>query len=176
MSAFERCLEHTLGIEGGYSDHKNDRGGATKYGITVSTLTRHRKGWVTKEDVNNLSLEEAKRIYEKDYWHYMRLGEVKSETVQLILFDVGVNRGPDASIRNLQVVLRRYYRKQIAVDGIMGPQTLSAMDDVDTDSLARKLIQSVQLDYVEIVKRNPPQAVFLKGWINRTHRLWDACG
>lgn len=176
MSAFKRCFAHTVGVEGGYSDHKADRGGATKYGITIATLGKHRAGRVSKEDVKGLRLEEAERIYQRDYWNRMRLNEVGSGTLQLILFDVGVNRGTTASAKNLQEVLRKDFKKRVVADGVIGPKTLQATNSVDPIALGRKLIQKVQSDYAEIVKRNPPQAVFLKGWINRTHQLWDASG
>lgn len=34
MTSFEKALKHTLGIEGGYVDDANDRGGRTNFGIT----------------------------------------------------------------------------------------------------------------------------------------------
>jgi hypothetical protein len=62
--AFGRCVEVVLGHEGGFSDHPEDPGGATNFGITHKTLAEFRGvDSVTKEDVRNLTRDEAKEIY-----------------------------------------------------------------------------------------------------------------
>ena len=64
---FNACLDVTLPHEGGYVDHPSDPGGATKMGITHKTLAEWRgksMAEVTKQDVRNLSLAEARQIYE----------------------------------------------------------------------------------------------------------------
>jgi len=66
---FEQAIKPLLDREGGYSDHKSDRGGSTNYGITQSTfsswLSKQGKGW---RDVRTLEIEEAKTIYLESYW------------------------------------------------------------------------------------------------------------
>lgn len=38
MTKFEEALENTLAFEGGFNDVKGDKGGATKYGISLNFL------------------------------------------------------------------------------------------------------------------------------------------
>lgn len=61
-SEFDRVMRFISRVEGGWSNHPDDRGGATKYGIIASVARRH--GY----DVRSLTPEQAKQIYYKDYW------------------------------------------------------------------------------------------------------------
>ena len=36
MAAFDKAFDHTVGKEGGYSNHPSDRGGETMWGITIA--------------------------------------------------------------------------------------------------------------------------------------------
>ena len=63
----DEILAAILLREGGYNDDPTDRGGATHYGITQSTLSLWRGRQVTKADVQALTVEEAKTIYRAKY-------------------------------------------------------------------------------------------------------------
>jgi lysozyme family protein len=60
---FSRSLAFILGpnIEGGYSFDLGDPGGETKYGISKRTYPHL--------DIKNLTLDDAKWLYSKDYWN-----------------------------------------------------------------------------------------------------------
>ena len=66
MSNFEKCITKTLRYEGvsssseGYVDHPNDRGGATKYGISCAFVKD--TGDVDFFDMNGKSEEERKKL------------------------------------------------------------------------------------------------------------------
>jgi lysozyme family protein len=60
MPGFERALAFTLRWEGGLSQDPDDPGGTTKYGISARAHP--------EVDVRNLTLEDAKEIYRKEYW------------------------------------------------------------------------------------------------------------
>ena len=53
--------------EGGFVDHAADRGGPTKYGITLAVLAAWRGKAVYGADVQALTQEEARRIYQAHY-------------------------------------------------------------------------------------------------------------
>ena len=161
---FNECLEVVLESEGGYSDHPLDGGGVTKYGITQATLSSWRGYKVTKEDVRTLSLREAGEIYKAKYWDKLRLDEVNNPIVRLLMFDFGVNAGIYRSATVMQALVEVY------VDGRVGPITLKAINDGFSD-LPREFFKKIQHHYVAIVVSRPSQLVFLKGWINRSHRL-----
>lgn len=57
---FERTWPLIKRFEGGYVNHPNDPGGETKYGIS-------KRSYPTR-DIKNLTEEDAKAIYWRDYW------------------------------------------------------------------------------------------------------------
>ena len=56
---FNEIIEKVLEHEGGYVNDKDDLGGETKYGIT--------KRFYPNLDIKNLSREQAKEIYKKEF-------------------------------------------------------------------------------------------------------------
>jgi lysozyme family protein len=93
MTRFDIAFKQVVGEEGGYSDNPKDPGGATKYGIS------HRS--YPFLDIKNLTLENAKAIYERDYWNACRCREI-AEPLDLFLFDAAVNQGVKTAIKILQ--------------------------------------------------------------------------
>ena len=69
----EKFYKYIFDVEGGYSNHKNDNGGATKYGIIEKEARKH--GYTG--DMRDFPKEMAKDIYKKDYYLKNRLNEVK---------------------------------------------------------------------------------------------------
>ena len=90
---FDKAFIYTLKNEGGYSDIPEDKGGATNWGIIHEELSRWRKRPVSKEDVKNLTQEEAKQIYKAWYWDKLNLDRIKNEKVALALFDRAILNG-----------------------------------------------------------------------------------
>lgn len=170
---FEYCLKHILKTEKGFVNHPDDRGGPTNLGITMGTLAKWRGRPVTVDEVRDLDPKEAAEIYRTEYWDPLRLDEVISPKIRLILFDQAVNRGPHAVAKMTQAVLNEKYGQQLAIDGIIGARTLMAINSFAGAQLARKLIQASQTHYVQVAKNDPRQLVFLQGWMNRTFELMD---
>jgi lysozyme family protein len=78
--------------EGGYVDHPRDPGGATNLGITLATLREWRGRPVTKQDVMDLTRNEAEAIYKDRYWNRIG-GDGLFAGPDAMLFDVAVNSG-----------------------------------------------------------------------------------
>ena len=79
---FDKAFEFTVGLEGGYSDDKNDPGGETRYGIS--------KRYNPDVDIKNLTLAQAKEIYLARYW--IPAGcDAYPYPYDVILFDSAVN-------------------------------------------------------------------------------------
>ncbi len=87
-SYFPELLKH----EGGYVDHPQDPGGATKYGITLVTLQNWRKRPTSKGDVRQLTKEEAKAIYLANYWNAIKADDLVAG-LDALAFDIAVNHG-----------------------------------------------------------------------------------
>lgn len=65
---FERSLDHVLRSEGGWSNHKDDPGGATMKGVTLITYRRFFGSSKTKEDLRQISHNQLAHIYKTGYW------------------------------------------------------------------------------------------------------------
>jgi len=108
---FEQAVSIILQHEGGYVFDSEDPGGETKFGISKRTYP--------DVDIKNLNKEDAVRIYKKDFWDSIRIGEMP-EPIRLMVFDCAVNQGKSRAIRILQGALG------VKQDGILGPMTLMA--------------------------------------------------
>jgi lysozyme family protein len=53
-------------------------------------------------------------------------------------------------------------------DGVIGPQTLAALEARDAAEVHNKLAVARSLRLVRWTQKNPDQLVFLAGWMNRT--------
>ena len=90
---FLKALDFTLSQEGGYSNHPNDKGGATNYGITQTTYNRYResKGF-NKWLVKNITMDEVRKIYYKYYWTPINYNLLLLP-LSIVVFDTAVHSG-----------------------------------------------------------------------------------
>lgn len=96
-SVWDVAWRFTSKWEGGYSEHPNDPGGATMYGITQNAFDAWRDSIGSPRDhVKNVSREEAQQIAKQRYWDAMGLDEVSESNPQVAvaLFDWGFHSGP----------------------------------------------------------------------------------
>jgi lysozyme family protein len=155
--AFGRCVEVVLGHEGGFSDHPEDPGGATNFGITHKTLAEFRGvDSVTKEDVRNLTRDEAKEIYRARYWLPLRCNDLPPG-VDLMVFDFGVNAGIGRAARTLQACAH------VTADGAIGPITLAAVRAIDPKRLIMEMAEARERFYWGL----PTFDTFGRGWLRR---------
>lgn len=91
MEYFKQALELVLDHEGGYSNHKDDKGGETNYGITK--LQAVECGY--HGDMKQIPMDVVERIYKKHYWDIMELDSVAEYSPELAIemFESGVNVG-----------------------------------------------------------------------------------
>lgn len=174
ISSFETCLKFTLKHEGGFVNHPKDRGGPTKFGITKKTLEMYRDvSGLTDQDMYNLQYDEAAAIYLNEYWRPLR-ANLFSPRLALFLFDQSVNRGTVSVVKQLQRAVNDGLGRNLEVDGVVGPKTISAVTYMPGENeLLRNLLRGSVNFYVDLVKRDPSQLAFLRGWLNRIFDLWD---
>lgn len=125
---FDKALKHVLKYEGGYSDHPEDPGGATNFGITIGVLREYRGAPVTKQDVRSLSLAEAARIYRARYWNAASCDHLPAG-IDVAVFDCAVNQGVGRATRFLQTAAR------VGTDGVIGPLTVKAVNSARQEAL-----------------------------------------
>lgn len=128
MTTIRQIAEAIVAREGGYVNDPADPGGATKYGVTIHTMRRlgldlDRDGRVTAADVRRLTRAQAVEIFIEHYFRRPRIADLP-EVLQPSVFDMYVNAGANA-VRILQRLLCEM-RLPVAVDGVIGPQTIAA--------------------------------------------------
>ncbi|GAB2933508.1 glycoside hydrolase family 108 protein [Rheinheimera gaetbuli] len=157
---FQHAVAFVLAKEGGYVCHVDDPGGETNFGISKRAYPR--------EDILNLTEQRAAFLYHRDYWRPTRCHELPG-SIGVAVFDSAVQHGPATAARLLQEILG------LVADGVVGPKTLMAARQADTEWLvARYVLRRARL-YARIQAKNPGQGVFIEGWFNRLRDLTNAC-
>lgn len=173
MASFDIAITKTLEREGGskYTETPGDAGGATKYGISQRSYPQL--------NIKNLTEADAKAIYKRDYWDKVQGDDINSQDIAESIFDFAVNAGISTSIKIAQKSANRVLHIKLDVDGVIGGQTLAAINhSADVSSIARDIFLSVfALEkiqrYADICNKNREQSKFLLGWVNRTlGELW----
>lgn len=153
---FSRALSAVLKHEGGFVDHKDDPGGATNKGITISTYRRYVKRNGTVEDLKRITDAEVAKVYRKHYWDLVR-GDELPDGIDYAVFDFAVNSGPSRAAKYLQIVLG------VKVDGKIGPVTLEAARKAD----ARKVINILCDNRLRFLQGLNTWPTFGRGWDSR---------
>ena len=124
-------LEALIEREGGYVNHRADRGGPTRFGITEAVARAH--GF--RGAMASLPRDEAVAIYRRLYWLRPKFDLVAARAPRIAaeLFDTGVNMGPAVAATFLQRALTALNRNgrdfaDLVPDGRIGPRTLTALD------------------------------------------------
>lgn len=155
-------LLHSL--EKGVADRKNDRGGFTVDGITLTTFRQFYGQDKTRDDLLAMTAGQWSFIMKSGYWDKCKADQIDNQKIAEIIADWCVNSGT-ARIRDVQAILG------VKPDGVVGPITLTAINKADSDELYRRLMSARTGWYEKIVARNPSQRKFLRGWMNRLMRL-----
>jgi lysozyme family protein len=154
-SNFKAALAVTLRWEGGFVDHPRDPGGATNKGITIGTFRRYKPD-ATVADLKAISNADVERIYRDGYWMPVNADRLPPG-VDLSVFDFGVNSGTGRAARHLQAVAGT------TQDGVIGFQTLKAIEAVRGDVVVQKLCAR-RMSFKRGLKT---WDVFGKGWSRR---------
>lgn len=167
---FNRAFEYVVQNEGYYVNGPADRGGPTKYGITITTLAAWRGVQVSPEDVQTMTRDEAQAIYQKKYWNALQCPSLTSLAIATALFDMGVLFGVNrASLYSQMALTNNGY--QVTMDGKPGPETNEALNAVDVGTFLDSFTELFQSRVLELVKELPDQTKFKNGWLNRINRI-----
>lgn len=161
-------------VEGGFVDELHDRGGETKYGISVQYLRRvdggdiNQDGVVDADDVRVLTREQAVAFYRRDYW-VANGCDILPPVVALACFDAAVHHGP--------VMGRKLVQRALGVhdDGIFGHDTLIAIKRVDAKQFLVDYCAHRAAQFAAIIRGDPLQQRFEYGWMRRLFKLYDYC-
>lgn len=155
--------------EGGFVNDPKDRGGATNMGVTLNTWKRvgYDKNGDKRIDVKDLKLlskeDVVKKVLKPYYWDKWRADEINNQSIANILVDWVYTSGK-YGITKVQAMLN------LKPDGVVGNKTLSAINDYPNQRQLFQRIKNERLAFIDrIVKNNPSQRRFLKGWKNRVN-------
>ncbi len=183
MQLIETIADEIIAREGGFVDDPDDPGGPTKFGVTLATLRRLGRdltgdGRIDRADVQALDRATARDIFLREYYLRPRIGALP-EALRASVFDMYVNSGAQA-VRILQRLLRRMGH-MIAVDGIIGPQTIRAArraQEEAPDHLADAYGIARRNYYYALADRRPGLRKFARrrdggkgGWIRRAEEF-----
>jgi lysozyme family protein len=170
MTSIREIIDEIIRVEGGFVDHPNDPGGATKYGITQKVARA--AGY--KGDMRDLPVTTAYDIYYKDYVvnpGYHRLAEI-DPAVAAEVVDTGVNMGPAVAGKFLQRALNSLSGSGLVVDGAVGTRTVNALADFlrlrgpGGTKVLLKMLNSLQcVRYIELTESNARNRSFIYGWV-----------
>ena len=151
--------------EGGWSDHKNDKGGKTNMGITLKTwktcgYDKDGDGIIDERDLKLINEQDVFNVFKKHYWDRYRGDDIKNQSIANNVVDWLWMSGNHAII-NVQKLL------SIKADGVVGPITINTINQANQRELFAQ-IKRIRKEFFEKVCRdNPTQNVFLKGWLRR---------
>lgn len=176
MTAFDKAFDHTVGKEGGYSNHPSDRGGETMCGITVVVA----RDFGYTGNMRDMPISIAKDIYRKRYWNKANLDEVAKMSDELAqkLFDIAVNTGVARAGIFLQTTLNAFNKQEtlytdVVEDGDIGRKSIAALHSfyakrgVTGAKVMLKAINALQgAFYIEISRTRKANEDFTFGWFS----------
>ncbi len=145
--AFDQAFDRLIGHEGGYVNDPRDPGGETKFGISKRSYPHL--------DIASLTREQAKTIYQRDFWE--PLGPDAHPAIRFQAFDFAVNSGIQTAIRKLQRAIGA------ADDGLFGPRSRAALAAQPVSDVLMRFLAE-RLEFMTKLKNWPHHGA---GWANR---------
>ena len=182
MANFDKIFNDLILIEGGYSNHPDDRGGRTMYGITEAVARD--AGY--DGDMKGLSLDFAKSIYKENYFDNYGFGKIQNTKIAGELFEFTVNTG--RGVTAVKFLQRAYnlLNKNINLneDGILGDRTAQTISSYICYKSLFKVLNIFQGTYYIYVAEDDKEAkerllnhsnthgsekakTFIRGWIDK---------
>lgn len=172
MADFQACIPFVLRNEGGYQNDPNDAGNwhnginmGTNFGISAPVAVS--AGWPDGISLRSMTESEARQIWETLFWP--GLEGVESNAVAAKILDMrasGLHRA-DRYVQQGLVDMGW----SIAVDGIIGPETQSALNQEDPSAVLEMLARQQAAIYQDSADTHPSEAKYLAGWLSRAARL-----
>lgn len=170
MADFRQSFDKTMKWEGwALEDVPGDKGGMTCCGIS-RVYNPQWPGW-DKIDImmqaGKVELEKVAEDVMKFYeTSYAPLDKVKSQKIADQIYQAFINCGKYAK-KWAQKVCNVQGRSNLTIDGIIGFQTLSALNEITDEEFLIPFYEMQVQYYDAIIKKDPTQDKFRKGWYAR---------
>jgi lysozyme family protein len=181
MADFNKAIITVLKHEGGFCNDPDDPGGATSYGISLRFLLKRGSlklgdidgdGDIDIDDIREMSLEDAKNIYYKEWWQKYRYGQIDHQELATKIFDFSVNMGSRQAHKLLQRALRAC-GMPVKDDGILGARSRAAIRLVTESGRGDALLCALRSEaagfYRLLAATKRKLAKFLNGWLSRAY-------
>ena len=184
-SGFESAIPIILKHEGKLSDDPSDKGGITKYGISLRYLKQliasrpdlmsnydlsHDK-IINDYDIANMSIEEARELYRTQFWDKLKIGRINNQRIATKVLDMSVNMGTSRAIKLLQQACGKLSgSNHLAINGTLDNETVGFINELDGKQEKRllELLRIVSKEYyMYIATKHPTYKRFLAGWLRR---------
>ncbi len=178
MPQIDEMIDALIAREGGYVNDPDDPGGATKYGITIHTLSSTRGHKCSPSDVRALTMAQAKEIYKRKYLIQPCIDHLPEALVPSV-FDMYVNAG-NRAVKLLQETLNKF-GASLVVDGSIGPNTVQVAQMID-QLAGRYLVDAYGIErrnfYYRLADKRVASRKYAKtrkggkgGWIKRAEEF-----
>ncbi len=179
-----QLIDKVIGVEGGYSNHPNDRGGATRWGVTATVARAY--GYTGFMHAFPRPL--AQEIYRKRYWEEIGLDRIAAvaPTLAAEMFDIAVNMGTSVPGGWLQRLLNALNRQgidyaDVQADGRFGPMSMLALQSflalrgtIGEEVLCKGIEILKGARYIALAEGDKSQEDFFFGWISNRISLGGA--
>lgn len=150
----DKLVAQVLAWEGPPTNDPDDPGGRTQHGISEAA---HPGAWAD----GKVTLAEAEALYRQKYLIATKIIDIPHPGLQAQLFDWAVNSGPGTAVRALQRLLK------VKADGLIGPQTLGALEKADLTRLNNALVEARVAFIERLIAQRPKAAKYRAGWTRR---------
>lgn len=194
MAQFNFAYQATNQAEGKVIETvPGDHGGETYWGLTRADADADWLGWAKIDSMRSASgfpgiayqdceLNTLHKLYcQNKYWKTIGGDDLSNQAVANKIYDIGFNEGVEEAIRFVQESInllnynantKKGYITDLKVDGVMGSLSLEAIQTFCALGMSDYLLKSLEVEqgarYKDIVRAEPSQRKFFKGWLNRT--------
>jgi lysozyme family protein len=104
-------------------------------------------------------------IWNQLYFKPMHAHELKSMSVAIFMVGMAWGSGMRQAVISTQNVINKIGKTKVKIDGVIGPRTIQAINEIDENNMFTALIEERGRFFRAIAKGK--NAKFLKGWLNR---------
>src|SRR5438270_8975933 len=162
MASFDEAIRFVLRNEDPHLSGivTEDSGGRTRLGI--AERFHPELGDAFYAAPVEAALEAAREIYRDDYWRCIRGDDLSDQGIATKLLDMAVNMGVRQAVVLCQRALNVDAVPPIFEDGILGPETLKAINRSEPTSLAAHLRGACSAFYQHLAAVRPESQQYLR--------------